>query len=110
MNIWLVILWKRYLRLDGGIILIESLILMEEFVLIMLSSFGVLGTFLVYFANPFFEGLLLKINTNTLNIISLILLIIFTIDFIISMYASFKLKNSLSKIDKDSTEEIKEKN
>lgn len=29
---------KRYLRLDGGIILIESLILMEEFVLIMLSS------------------------------------------------------------------------
>ncbi|HJJ19710.1 MAG TPA: hypothetical protein OIM64_01635 [Bacilli bacterium] len=40
---------------------------------------------------------------------SLILLIIFTIDFIISMYASFKLKNSLSKIDKDSTEEIKEK-
>ena len=43
--------------------------------------FGVLGTFLVYFANPFFEGLLLKINTNTLNIISLILLIIFTIDF-----------------------------
>ena len=71
--------------------------------------FGVLGTFLVYFANPFFEGLLLKINTNTLNIISLILLIIFTIDFIISMYASFKLKNSLSKIDKDSTEEIKEK-
>ena len=71
--------------------------------------FGVLGTLLVYFANPFFEGLLLKINTNTLNIISLILLIIFTIDFIISMYASFKLKNSLSKIDKDSTEEIKEK-
>ena len=72
-------------------------------------GFGVLGTLLVYFANPFFEGLLLKINTNTLNIISLILLIIFTIDFIISMYASFKLKNSLSKIDKDSTEEIKEK-
>ena len=38
LNIWLVMLWKRYLRLDGGIILIESLILMEEFVLIMLSS------------------------------------------------------------------------
>ena len=36
-------------------------------------------------------------------------MIIFTIDFIVSMYASFKLKNSLSKIDKDSTEEIKEK-
>lgn len=29
---------ERYLRLDGGIILIESLTLMEEFVLIMLSS------------------------------------------------------------------------
>ena len=36
-------------------------------------------------------------------------MIIFTADFIISMYASFRLKNSLTKIDKDSTEEIKEK-
>ena len=34
--------------------------------------FGVLGTFLVYYANPFFENILLKINTNTLNTISLI--------------------------------------
>ncbi len=36
-------------------------------------------------------------------------MIIFTFDFITSMYASFKLKNNLSKIKKDNTEEIKEK-
>ncbi|MGN1311684.1 MAG: putative ABC transporter permease [Bacilli bacterium] len=71
--------------------------------------FGVLGTFLVYYANPFFENILLKINTNTLNTISLILMILFTIDFIISMYATFKLKSSINKINKDNTEEFKKK-
>ena len=71
--------------------------------------FGVLGTFLVYYLNPFLEGLLLKINTNVLNVISLVWMIIFTFDFITSMYASFKLKNNLSKIKKDNTEEIKER-
>lgn len=71
--------------------------------------FGVLGTFLVYYANPFFENLLLKINTNTLNTISLILMILFITDFIISMYATFKLKSSINKINKDNTEEFKKK-
>ena len=70
--------------------------------------FGVLGTFLVYYANPFFENILLKINTNTLNTISLIL-ILFITDFIISMYATFKLKSSINKINKDNTEEFKKK-
>lgn len=71
--------------------------------------FGVLGTFLVYYANPFFENILLKINTNTLNTISLILMILFTTDFIISMYTTFKLKSSINKINKDNTEEFKKK-
>lgn len=71
--------------------------------------FGLLGCFLVYYANPFFESLLLKINTHTLNIISLILMIIFTTDFIASMYITFKLKSSITKIKKDNTEEFKEK-
>lgn len=71
--------------------------------------FGVLGTFLVYYANPFFENILLKINTNTLNTISLILMILFITDFIISMYATFKLKSSINKINKDNTEEFKKK-
>ena len=71
--------------------------------------FGILGTFLVYYANPFFENILLKINTNTLNTISLILMILFTTDFITSMYATFKLKSSINKINKDNTEEFKKK-
>lgn len=36
-------------------------------------------------------------------------MIIFTIDFITSMYATFKLKSSITKIKKDNTEEFKEK-
>ncbi len=71
--------------------------------------FGVLGTLLVYYINPFFEKILSNIKPNTLNIISLILMILFTIDFIISIYATFKLKDNINKITKDNTEEFKNK-
>lgn len=36
-------------------------------------------------------------------------MIIFTTDFIASMYVTFKLKSSITKIKKDNTEEFKEK-
>ncbi len=36
-------------------------------------------------------------------------MILFTTDFIISMYATFKLKSSINKINKDNTEEFKKK-
>ena len=36
-------------------------------------------------------------------------MILFTTDFITSMYATFKLKSSINKINKDNTEEFKKK-
>lgn len=71
--------------------------------------FGVLGVLLVYFVNPFLSNLLLKLNISTLNIISIILFVIFSTDFVISMFISYKLKNNIKKMKKDSTEEINKK-
>lgn len=72
-------------------------------------AFGILGVLLVNFINPFISSLLLKINDNVLVIISSILLFFFTIDTFISLGITFKLKNSLEKIKKDSTEDISKK-
>ncbi|MBQ8193318.1 MAG: putative ABC transporter permease [Bacilli bacterium] len=71
--------------------------------------FGVLGVLLVYFVNPFLSNLLLKLNISTLNIISIILFVVFSTDFVISMFISYKLKNNIKKMKKDSTEEINKK-
>lgn len=71
--------------------------------------FGLLGVLLVYLINPVLRNLLLKANTTFLTIISIILLIGFLTDFIISMNVTYKLKNTVRKIKKDSTEEISTK-
>lgn len=71
--------------------------------------FGLLGTLLVYFINPFLENILYGFNPNIINIISIILMILFTLDFITSMYVTFKLKNNLSRFNTDCTEELKKK-
>lgn len=71
--------------------------------------FGILGVILVYFINPFLYGLLSKVNTKVLMIISIILLVLFVIDFITSMGVTCKLKNSMKRIKKDSTEEMNKK-
>jgi len=68
--------------------------------------FGLLGVLLVYLINPILKNLLSKINPTILIIISIILLIGFLIDYIISMNVTYKLKNTVRKIKKDSTEEI----
>lgn len=71
--------------------------------------FGILGVILVYFINPFLYGLLSEVNTKVLMIISIILLVLFVIDFITSMGVTCKLKNSMKRIKKDSTEEMNKK-
>ena len=71
--------------------------------------FGILGTLLVYFINPLFEGLIGKIPSHTLNIISACLMIIFMFDFCTSMGITFKLKNNIVKLSKDNTEEFNKK-
>ena len=71
--------------------------------------FGILGVILVYFINPFLYKLISKMNTKVLMIISIILLVLFVIDFITSMGVTCKLKNSMKRIKKDSTEEMNKK-
>ena len=71
--------------------------------------FGLLGVVLVYFINPLLTGLLSKINSTILIIISLVWLIIFIGDFIISMNVTYNIKNTINKLKKDNTEEFNNK-
>ena len=66
--------------------------------------FGVLGVLVVYYLNPFFEK-----NINISNIIFYAILIIFTVDNIISFGIIESMKNTISKVDLDNTEEITKK-
>lgn len=69
-------------------------------------AFGLLGVLLVYIVNPFLEGLLLKINSRLLILLSTWLLVIYLVDLIISFDVTFKLKNKITKLKKDNTEEF----
>ena len=84
-------------NLNGRICLINSI------------GFGILGVLLIRIINPFFVGLLSKLGTNVLNIISLFLLILFIFDVIFSFNIIRKIKGSLSRTNKDSTAEISSK-
>ncbi len=68
--------------------------------------FGLLGTFMIYFINPLINKILVKLNPIVLNRLSIILLIIFITDIFISAYVIDKVKNKITKIEKDNTEEI----
>lgn len=72
-------------------------------------AFGLLGVFLVYVANPFLNSILTKVNPKILTIIGTILLIFFITDLLLSLKISFKLKNTVNKLKKDSTEEFSTK-
>ncbi len=72
-------------------------------------AFGFLGVLLIYLVNPFLTKIISMIDVKIINIISIILLIIFIIDFVISFNLSCKIKNTIHKIRKDSTEEINQK-
>ncbi|MGM9882155.1 MAG: putative ABC transporter permease [Bacilli bacterium] len=72
-------------------------------------AFGVLGVLLVYVVNPLLTSLLLNVNSTLLSVISLILLVLFITDFMISMKISYKLKNTVNNLRKDSTEDFNKK-
>lgn len=71
-----------------------------------LIPFGIGGCLIMYFINPFIVKVLNMINYNFLNVLTIILLIIFIIDNIISFNIILNVKNVASSIRKDSTEEI----
>lgn len=74
-----------------------------------LIPFGLLGCLLMYVINPFISGLLLKIPTNVLNALAIIMLIIFVIDNIVSFSIITKIHLSTRGIVMDNTEEITKK-
>ena len=85
---------KRKFNINGRICL-ENLII-----------FGILGCFIVYILNPFIINLFNKIPNIILNIISIILLICYIADIIISSNVIINLKTVSNNLIKDNTEEI----
>ena len=68
--------------------------------------FGILGSLLVYYIQPFMLSIYNKIPTNTSHLIALILLIVFVADYIVSSNVMMKLKINKMDVNKDDTEEI----
>lgn len=75
--------------------------------------FGLLGCFIMYISNPFFINLLKKIPNNILNIIFIILISIFILDFTVSFFVISRLRKTVKEVNKDNvydnTEEITKK-
>ena len=74
-----------------------------------LVLFGLGGIILFYIANPFVMKILMSISEPVLNVITLILLFLFIVDFCVSFKIIFEFKNIASTVKKDSTEEIKKR-
>lgn len=69
--------------------------------------FGLLGCFIIYISNPLIYKLFALCSPTIINVIAIIILILFVIDFIISMriITSFR-KSAITFFTKDNTEEI----
>ena len=73
-----------------------------------LSAFGLLGILIIYFLNPFFLGIMEKMSQGVLIGITVVLMIIYFIDNLISFNVVKHIGITASSI-KDNTEEITEK-
>lgn len=75
--------------------------------------FGILGLILIYFVNPFIFDNLVKVPSNILNIIAIVIAVLFAIDNIISLKVISNVRSITTKFDKenpkDNTEEISQK-
>ena len=74
-----------------------------------LVVFGLLGTTITYIINPFIVNILDKLPELLIQIITIILLIIYIIDNILTFNVITKIKTTALNIRKDSTEEITNK-
>ncbi len=71
-----------------------------------LIPFGIGCLIVIYILNPFFTNLLLQIPLTIKKIISIVTLIIFVIDIIISFKIIWKFKKFAKNIKKDNTEKV----
>lgn len=74
-----------------------------------LIPFGILGTFIICIANPFFIDMINNIPNTLLIVITILLFIIFVIDTVVSITITFNLRGTIKRIALDNTEEITEK-
>lgn len=74
-----------------------------------LIPFGLLGTFVICFLNPFLFKLLSLIPNLLIIILFIVLLVLFIADNIISFIIIFNLSGTIKKVSLDNTEEITEK-
>lgn len=78
-----------------------------------LVPFGIAGILVIYVSNPFLLSIIQGLQTNTLNIISIVIAIIFFTDLIISSKIIYNFKKTNKEVSqdktKDNTDEISEK-
>lgn len=68
--------------------------------------FGVLGVVVFFIVNPFIKYLLSFISNDVLKIVAILLFAMYLIDNIITFFIINKYRDSITNIEKDSTEEI----
>ena len=68
--------------------------------------FAICGLIMIYVLNPLYFNLISHIITTIINIITIILIIMYTIDNIITFYIFFKLRKKFNMGNKDATEQI----
>ena len=92
---------KRKFNIDGRICLGTTI------------PFGLFGMFITYVSNPFIINSLNKVETNLLNSIAIVLLIIYVLDTIISTIVIFGFRKTALQVSKegrqDNTEQITKK-
>jgi uncharacterized membrane protein len=71
--------------------------------------FGILGLIVMYFINPFITSIIVLIPKNIRITLAIIILIIYIIDNIVSFIIMFGIKNTITKVALDNTEEITKK-
>jgi uncharacterized membrane protein len=71
--------------------------------------FGIMGTLVVKFINPYLLTIYNKIPSNIIIIITCLFITLYIIDNIISFNVIFRIKNTITNFEKDATEEITKK-
>lgn len=71
--------------------------------------FGILGCLLVYLINPFLINIISFWDIKMIKILALVVFMLYLIDNILSFNIIFKIRDTITNIEKDSTEEISNK-
>lgn len=68
--------------------------------------FGLLGCLVMYVVNPFFTSMIIYLRGNVVNILGIIILIVFVLDFTVSFKIILNIRSVVTSVAKDGTDEI----